>query len=91
MELLDKANTETYGIPAPTEVPLTVEKGPFIVITGHDLKDLKALLEQFLVCELCVRSLLRSIVGIYLFVNPWNLAEHGNQMICSLLNCVRFL
>ena len=46
MELLDKANTETYGIPAPTEVPLTVEKGPFIVITGHDLKDLKALLEQ---------------------------------------------
>ena len=46
MELLDKANTETYGIPTPTEVPLTVEKGPFIVITGHDLKDLKALLEQ---------------------------------------------
>lgn len=46
MELLDKANTETYGIPAPTEVPLTVEKGPFIVITGHDLKDLKELLEQ---------------------------------------------
>ena len=46
MELLDKANKETYGIPAPTEVPLTVEKGPFIVITGHDLKDLKALLEQ---------------------------------------------
>ena len=46
MELLDKANTESYGIPAPTEVPLTVEKGPFIVITGHDLKDLKALLEQ---------------------------------------------
>ena len=45
MELLDKANTETYGIPAPT-VPLTVEKGPFIVITGHDLKDLKELLEQ---------------------------------------------
>ena len=46
MELLDKANTETYGIPAPTDVPLTVEKGPFIVITGHDLKDLKELLEQ---------------------------------------------
>ena len=46
MKLLDKANTETYGITAPTEVPLTVEKGPFIVITGHDLKDLKALLEQ---------------------------------------------
>lgn len=46
MELLDQANTETFGTPAPTEVPLTVEKGPFIVITGHDLYDLKLLLEQ---------------------------------------------
>ncbi|MCJ7856994.1 hydroxylamine reductase [Lachnospiraceae bacterium NSJ-143] len=46
MELLDKANTETFGTPAPTEVPLMVEKGPFIVITGHDLYDLKLLLEQ---------------------------------------------
>ena len=46
MALLDKANTETYGNPAPTTVPLTVEKGPFIVITGHDLRDLKLLLEQ---------------------------------------------
>ena len=32
MTLLDKANTETYGNPTPTEVSLTVEKGPFIVI-----------------------------------------------------------
>lgn len=46
MELLDRANTETYGHPTPTEVPLTVEKGPFIVISGHDLYDLKQLLEQ---------------------------------------------
>ena len=46
MALLDKANTETYGTPAPTTVPLRVEKGPFIVITGHDLKDLQLLLEQ---------------------------------------------
>ena len=46
MALLDKANTETYGTPAPTTVPLTVEKGPFIVVTGHDLYDLKCLLEQ---------------------------------------------
>ena len=46
MELLDRANTETYGHPVPTEVTLTVEKGPFIVITGHDLYDLKQLLEQ---------------------------------------------
>ncbi|MEG0292315.1 MAG: hydroxylamine reductase [Anaerovoracaceae bacterium] len=46
MELLDKANTETYGTPEPTKVPLIVEKGPFIVVTGHDLYDLKLLLEQ---------------------------------------------
>ena len=46
MALLDKANTETYGHPEPTSVSLTVEKGPFIVITGHDLHDLKLLLEQ---------------------------------------------
>lgn len=46
MELLDKANTETFGTPEPTEVSLTVEKGPFIVITGHDLYDLKLLLDQ---------------------------------------------
>lgn len=46
MELLDRANTETYGDPEPTTVSLTVEKGPFIVVTGHDLHDLKQLLEQ---------------------------------------------
>lgn len=46
MALLDKANTETYGNPEPTSVSLTVEKGPFIVISGHDLHDLKQLLEQ---------------------------------------------
>lgn len=46
MALLDKANTETYGTPSPVTVPLTVEKGPFIVVTGHDLKDLQLLLEQ---------------------------------------------
>ena len=46
MALLDKANTETYGTPEPTTVPLTVEKGPFIVVSGHDLHDLKHLLEQ---------------------------------------------
>lgn len=46
MELLDKANTETYGTPVPVTVPLTIEKGPFIVVSGHDLYDLKLLLEQ---------------------------------------------
>ncbi len=46
MELLDRANTETFGTPVPTKVTMKVEKGPFIVITGHDLLDLKRLLEQ---------------------------------------------
>ena len=46
MALLDKANTETFGHPEPVSVSLTVEKGPFIVITGHDLYDLRLLLEQ---------------------------------------------
>ncbi len=46
MELLDKANTTTYGNPSPVTVPLTVEKGPFIVVSGHDLRDLEMLLEQ---------------------------------------------
>jgi hydroxylamine reductase len=46
MELLDKANTETYGIPEPLTLELKVEAGPFIVISGHDLRDLELLLQQ---------------------------------------------
>ena len=46
MELLDRANTHSFGTPVPTAVSLRVEPGPFIVITGHDLCDLKLLLEQ---------------------------------------------
>lgn len=46
MALLDAANTETYGMPEPTTVSLSVEPGPFIVVTGHDLHDLHMLLEQ---------------------------------------------
>ena len=46
MALLDRANRQAFGIPAPAQVSLTVEQGPFIVISGHDLHDLKLLLEQ---------------------------------------------
>ncbi|OQB14707.1 MAG: Hydroxylamine reductase [Firmicutes bacterium ADurb.Bin193] len=46
MELLDRANTESFGNPVPTEVSAVIEKGPFIVVSGHDLHDLKLLLEQ---------------------------------------------
>lgn len=46
MALLERANTETYGNPFPASVSMRVEKGPFIVVSGHDLRDLKLLLEQ---------------------------------------------
>jgi hydroxylamine reductase len=46
MALLDEANTSTFGHPVPTKVSLKVEKGPFIVVSGHDLLDLKQLLDQ---------------------------------------------
>ncbi len=46
MELLDRANTETFGHPEPTAVSLKVEKGPFILVSGHDLSDLKCILDQ---------------------------------------------
>lgn len=46
MELLDRANTQTYGNPVPTKITINIERGPFIVVTGHDLHDLALLLEQ---------------------------------------------
>ena len=46
MELLDAGNTGTYGHPVPTPVPLGVEKGKAILVSGHDLKDLAGILEQ---------------------------------------------
>ena len=46
MELLDAGNTETYGHPVPTKVPLGAKKGKAILVSGHDLKDLEAILKQ---------------------------------------------
>jgi len=46
MELLDAANTQTYGHPEPTQVRVTPVKGKCIVVSGHDLKDLEELLRQ---------------------------------------------
>ncbi len=46
MALLNDANVGTYGKPAPTQVSTDIEAGPFIIVTGHDLHDLKLLLEQ---------------------------------------------
>jgi hydroxylamine reductase len=46
MELLDAGNTNTYGHPVPTKVPLGYKKGKAILVSGHDLKDLEELLNQ---------------------------------------------
>lgn len=46
MELLDSANTGAFGDPEPTQMLITRKKGPFIVVSGHDLNDLGDLLEQ---------------------------------------------
>ena len=48
LELLDEANTASYGHPVPSAVSMQVQPGPFIVVSGHDLHDLKMLAEQ---CE----------------------------------------
>jgi hydroxylamine reductase len=46
MELLDAANTGTYGHPEPTQVRVTPIRGKCIAVSGHDLKDLEVLLKQ---------------------------------------------
>ena len=46
MALLDKANTDTYGNPEMTQVELGVGQNPGILVSGHDLRDLKMLLDQ---------------------------------------------
>jgi hydroxylamine reductase len=45
MESLDAANTSTFGTPTPTTVRMTPVRGKAILASGHDLKDLLALLE----------------------------------------------
>ena len=46
MEMLDAANRSEFGVPGPVKVSTSIEKGPAIIVSGHDLKDLKDLLEQ---------------------------------------------
>ncbi|MGD0229270.1 MAG: hydroxylamine reductase, partial [Syntrophorhabdales bacterium] len=46
MEILDAANTGTYGQPVPTKVPLGAKKGHAILVSGHDLKDMEEVLKQ---------------------------------------------
>lgn len=46
MKTLDEANTESFKNPSPHHVNVHIKKGPFIIVSGHDLKDLYMLLEQ---------------------------------------------
>jgi hydroxylamine reductase len=46
MELLDAGHTTRFGHPEPTSVPTALKPGPAIIVTGHDLPDLEALLVQ---------------------------------------------
>jgi hydroxylamine reductase len=65
MELLDAANTETYGHPVPTTVPLGVKKGKALLVSGHDLKDLEEILKQ------------TEGTGIYVYTHGEMLPCHG--------------
>lgn len=65
MELLDAANTEVYGHPVPTKVPLGAKKGKAILVSGHDLKDLEDLLKQ------------TEGKGIYVYTHGEMLPTHG--------------
>jgi hydroxylamine reductase len=65
MELLDAANTETYGHPVPIKVPLGVRKGKAILVSGHDLKDLDQILKQ------------TEGKGIYVYTHGEMLPAHG--------------
>jgi len=65
MELLDSGNTETYGHPVPTKVPLGYKKGKAILVSGHDLKDLEEILKQ------------SEGKGIYVYTHGEMLPAHG--------------
>jgi hydroxylamine reductase len=65
MALLDAGNTETYGHPVPTRVPLGHKKGKAILVSGHDLMDLEALLKQ------------SEGKGIYIYTHGEMLPTHG--------------
>jgi hydroxylamine reductase len=65
MKLLSEGNTSTYGLPIPTQVPLGTKKGKAILVSGHDLKDLEAILKQ------------SEGKGIYVYTHGEMLPTHG--------------
>lgn len=69
MELLDHANTDRFGTPVPTRVPTDIKKGPFIVVSGHDLDDLYQLLTQV------------SGTGVSVYTHSEMLPAHGYPVL----------
>ncbi len=65
MEILDAANTNAYGHPVPTKVPLGTRKGKAVLVSGHDLKDLEEILKQ------------TEGKGIYVYTHGEMLPAHG--------------
>ncbi|MDA8169273.1 MAG: hydroxylamine reductase [Nitrospiraceae bacterium] len=65
MEILDEANTGSYGHPVPVPVPLGQKKGKAILVSGHDLKDLEEILRQ------------TEGKGIYVYTHGEMLPAHG--------------
>ncbi len=46
MELLDAGHTSNYGHPVPTPVPLNAKAGKAILVSGHDIPQIEAVLKQ---------------------------------------------
>jgi hydroxylamine reductase len=46
MELLDAGHTQAYGHPVPTAVPITPRVGKALLVSGHDIRQLEAILKQ---------------------------------------------
>lgn len=65
MRVLDEANTTVYENPTPNKVNVSVKKGPFIIVSGHDLKDLDMLLQQ------------TEKKGIHIYTHGEMLPSHG--------------
>jgi hydroxylamine reductase len=65
MELLDAGNTGHYGHPVPTTVPLGHKQGKAILVSGHDFKDVEAILKETV------------DTGIYVYTHGEILPAHG--------------
>ncbi len=76
MAVLDKANNERFGVPSPQKVNIKMKKGPFIVVSGHDLYDIELLLEQ------------TKDKGINIYTHGEMLPSHGYEKLKSYQHLV---